>query len=414
MAGVTAGNLDVAMNEHILGRLRIALEESDVWLRIAEKAEQHQLTGQSLLVRHQIGRTSGIVRPSAAGASFPSATQGTYKETTVPLASALATIECTDQDLLRAADSAHSMVQLLTKEAEDLITEFRRDINAMFIRGSNGALATVVSYTDGTPDVVTVDDTSLLQPGESIDFYRSGSPVTDATAQTIVDITSETTFTVTSITGTPASGDTIHRASSYGNEPQGLEQIISATTTLQGVAATAYYFWQANVAAGSSLADFNPKTLKVLLNKCEKRVRRKPTLLMADMDVASAMAWVQLGTRQFVNAKKFEGYWDTFTYDGHQVIIEHDAPSNTLYVVDKKGLLFGRLGGEVINLVKEGGATQRLATDGSGNYRAAWQRHFTSYAQLGCTDRRGHGKYPYIYGLSDSGNGYAPLGGLST
>jgi len=72
--------------------------------------------------------------------------------------------------------------------------------------------------------------------------------------------------------------------------------------------------------------------------------------------------------------------------------------------------VYGVLGGKLVNIVDSDGSATRLALS-SGARTAAWVMNFTSYGQLGCTDRRGHGLYPYINGLSTSGNTYATLGG---
>lgn len=413
MAGVTADAFNYAMKHHFVPRIRGEVNRKNMFLRLAQSAEKTDMTGRSLIVKHKYARSAGIVMNSAGGGGFPTPTQSLYRESTIPWVHMLGSIGVSNTDMLRAKNGEYSLVQPLTQESKDLIIKMTQQVNHNFLKGDS--LGTVASYTDGTPDVIVCDEDiyDILEVGMVLDFYRSGSPVSNALDCTIAAITGPKTFTVTSITGTPADGDTIHLANSYGNGAQSLADIISTSSSLQGVAATAYYDWQANDAGVGSATDFSPKTLKILLTKIVKRLggRREGLHMVADAETYDVMGWVLIGNRSpGSNDKKFGAYWQTFSYDGIPILKEYDAPANTLYVVDKNGLLFGVLGGELISIVDGDGSTKRLQLSSSVR-QDSWEMDFTSYAQLGCTERYGHGKYLYINNLADGS--YDDLGGFS-
>lgn len=413
---VTAAGINNALNVHYLPRLRNEVKRSFLMLKLAQEAEKLDMTGQALTVTMQVGRSAGIYRPSAAGGVFPASTQSTYQRCNIPWARGLGAIGWDNEDELRAQDSSYSFVNLLEKEMADLRDSFSMDLAWMFYRGTNGPLATVTSFTNGTPDVIGVDTTEALEPGMAFDVYSNGSPVSNYTNVTLTTITGLQTFTATG-TGTPAVGDTIHRASSYGNEPQGLANIISATATLQGLTtAVGGYTWQANVVGSASApAEFSPKAFKNLTTLIERRARgnRESKTIVCSPEVANAVAWVMLGQRGYQNTTKFELYWDSFTVDGQTWVVDPDCPKRVIYIVDKSGLVFGNLGGNLIDLVGKDGMTRRLAIDqATGRFKDAWQVLFTSYAQLGCTRRVGQGAYLGVYGLDDVAASYGEQGGI--
>jgi hypothetical protein len=416
MAGVTTAGINYALKYHYLPRLREQIKRSFIFLRIAEKAERAEMTGRSLLVKVETGLTAGISQPSTSGAAFPDATQTTYRELTIPLARTLGTVQVPREDELRGATDAASIVRPLRREIENMRKKFQHNLNWNFHRSSTNVLATVASFSNGSPDTVTLDGPDgcrFLEPGMVIDFYRSASPVSNAVTVTITDITGENTFTCT-ITGTPVDGDTIHFASSYGNGAQGLDQIIG-TTTFQGITISSdNYWWQANVQNDSATpVAFSPLTLKTLLTKIERRQDRDIDLILASPEVYDAMGWVLLGSRMFQgNQAKFEGYWDSFTWGGHTVIKDNDCPYGTIFLVTKECLLLGVLGGELINIVDFDGTTTRMALS-SGAYINSMATHFDSYVQLGCTRRTGLGKWTGVIGLLAGSTTYGDTGGLA-
>jgi len=415
MAGVTTAGINYALKYHYLPKLREQIRRSFIFLRIAEKAEQAEMTGRSLIVKVEKGLTAGMSQPSASGAAFPAATESSYAELTIPLARTLGTVQVPREEELRAATDAASIVRPLRREIENMRKKFQHGMNWNFHRGTTNVLATVASFANGTPDVVTLDGPDgcrFLEPGMVVDFYRSASPVSNAVSVTITDITGENTFTCT-ITGTPADNDTIHWASSYGNGAQGLDDIIG-TGTFQGITASSNYWWQSVVQdnSGTPVA-FSPLTLKTMMTKIERRQDRDIDLILASPEVYDAMGWVLLGSRMFQGAQaKFEGYWDSFTWSGHTVIKDPDCPYGTLFLVTKDCLLLGVLGGELINLIDFDGGTVRMALS-SGAYIDSMACHFDSYVQLGCTRRTGLGKWLGIIGLLAGSTTYGTTGGLA-
>lgn len=409
---VTASTLSAAMKVHYIPRLRNQMKNSLIFLKICQQAEQHQMTGQSVIAKMKIGNTAGITNPSASGGTFPTATASTYLETTIPLARVLGTIQVPREEILRAKGNAASLIQPLSSEVSDMFYQMRRNYNWNFFRDVNNTLATVSSFSNGTPDTVTVDSTRALEQGMIIDFKRSGSDVSNAVDVTITNITSLTTFTCT-ISGTPAENDTIHYANGYGYGAQGLDTIIATSGTFQGIASASYYAWQANVTTNASTTRFSPKQLRILLTTIEKRLGGKTANLtiIVDPDLYDAMGWVLLGSRMITVEKSWEGYWRSFTWAGRTIVKDPDCPPNTLYIVHKEGIMIGVLGGELVNLVDDDGSSYRMALS-SGAYVNSFNAHFDGYANLACLERIGHGKITNLGGLSDD-VGYAADGGVA-
>lgn len=418
MAGVTAAVVDVAMTQHVLPRLQRSVEKKTIFLKIAQRAEANDLTGSSVIVKMQMGDSAGIQAMSAAGGVFPAATENTYKEHTVPLVEMLGTVSCTDRDMKRAMSSKHSMVKLLNDEYSALLRQFMLQLNNAFYKGTSGTMATVVSFASGSPATVTVDSTRMLHPKMVIDFRRSSADVTNAVSITVTAITGATTFTGT-ISGTPAAGDVVCLADSQGNFPQGLDVIISATESLQGVAATVGYWWQSTMAGdAAALENFNPLTYSNWLVEMGDR-RGQESLdgltLLAHPFAAQAIVWLMLGKRSYINTDagnaKFELLWDSFTINGQRIVVDYAATKNRLYAVEKEDLLFGNLGDNIVDLVTGDGSGQRLIIDqATGRPTNAWQKNVTSYVQLAAKRRERHGMY-HFYGTDDANATYASYGG---
>ncbi len=416
MGGVTAAGLANALKYVYLPRLRNEIKKRFLVLKVAQEAEKTDLRGRSMIVKLKTGKTAGISKPSASGAAFPTATQGSYEEAIIPLARILGTIELTREEILRAQTDAASIVRPLQQEMGDMKTKLQEALNYNFLRTSTDTLATVASFSSGTPDTVTLDGPDgcrMLEPGMVIDFYRAASPVSNGTSITITAITGENTFTCT-MSGTPADGDTVQWAGSYGNGAQGLDQIIAATGTFQTIASASYYWWQANVQDDSATpVAFSPRTLKNLLTQIQRRIGgERIDLIVTSPEVYNAMGWVLMNFRWFTQPQPiWEGFWKSFTWDGYTVLEEPDCPPQTIFLLTKKCLIFGNLGEDLINIVDFDGTTTRMALS-SGAYINSLNVHFDCYAQLGCTQRPGLGKWTGVKGLNEE-NTYGNLGGLA-
>jgi hypothetical protein len=125
---------------------------------------------------------------------------------------------------------------------------------------------------------------------------------------------------------------------------------------------------------------------------------------------------VLLGSRQYVT-NKLEAFWDSWSYDGFTMLIDADAPAQTVLAPDKKGLMFGKLGGQLVRKYDADGLTTRTAlrTDGDGHsrYAAAVNIHFFAAGNLACRNRFIQSKFVGIRGLDEENAGYSTVGGLS-
>ncbi|HNQ89820.1 MAG TPA: hypothetical protein PKM73_14470 [Verrucomicrobiota bacterium] len=304
-------------------------------------------------------------------------------------------------------------------EMDSLKEDMGNKIGYMLHGDSTAKLATVASFSSGTPATVTVDSTRMLNEGMKIDFIRSGSDVSNAVSITITRITSATTFTAT-ISGTPQAADVIVPEDSYGAGPHGLGTVMDNTLTdYFGINRAADYRVQVNVVhnnGGNGNAALNPLQVQYLLDTIYNRSGKKPDELVCRSNVYKVFTHLLRPDMRFDPSRKGPMFGSGVDVDGVPVMQDQDSPANTVRALRYSSLIRGQIKGFIHpHAAPDGTGFIRPALSQSTDkrYSSAWECSFTHYGVLGAMRFNDLGYIDEIAGLFDANAGYANLGGYS-
>ena len=168
---------------------------------------------------------------------------------------------------------------------------------------------------------------------------------------------------------------------STGKEVMGLAGIVSATSTLQGLAPATYTWWKANILGnGGTARAITENLLQTGMDTTEINSDGEVKLIMTTHGVSRAYQALLTATRQYVNTMDLKGGRKALSMNGKPLVVDKDAPTGKLFMLDTDALKIYELS-DFDWMDQDGAILSRVPNMDA--YEATLFRYF----ELGCSAR---------------------------
>jgi len=280
----------------------------------------------------RVGRNSGIGYRNESEAN-PTAGQQGYAEVHVGLKKGLGVARFTNEVMQLAEKNYQAFASSMDNEMEYLKDDLSKDSNRVVYGDSTGLMAMITDTAVSTSH--TVDNAQYLNIGDRVDILTASNGATVQLNILITDINGLTVTFDTSFTGATTAG--IFRQGNYGREPSGLGTIVSATTTLFGLAPASQRKWAAVIdAPGADRA----LSEGLMITMCDNvRINGgKTSVILTSLGVRRAYFNLLTQQRRYTDTKQFAGGFQglAFNYGSEIPVVEDpDAPPKTMWGLDE-------------------------------------------------------------------------------
>ena len=290
---------------------------------------------------------------------------------------------------LRANNTAEKIVNLLNTEMDDLVRSVKYH-KARAMEGSeSGVLTTVASAVSTASNVITVDDTRLLEDGMVISIYTGSAKNADARIKSIDHSTKKLTLD-TAITA--AKGDSITNVNSLGQEYTGLGDIFATTGKIYGIDKKDFprlvAYQKANAGA------INDMLLLDAIENCEKKCGTTIDFINCSYDAISK--YVDYKQKNSVNVATIdiEGGYKSLSFNGLIPIVKSRfAPAGTMDLLDTSTF-------QMLNLGKAGFVQETGKILEAVPGKAAYVGTFADFSELYCSVPGGQGRISGLTAVS--------------
>lgn len=378
-------NVSNVLQKIIAPAIEQVLPMKTIWYDMLQKNKGvTSMANNTFYVTIRSGRHSGIAA-IAEGATLPSG-KPKYDQANVSAKWLFGTFDITDQVLESAKSAPGSLVNYLTQQTSDLKDDFAKELNRIFFGDGTGALALAnANATSATLTVKPVLNVNGDIPGT--EYLAAGQKIlVDTDVATILSVDSDTQVTLTAPI-TYAVNDVITKADGDGaaaQEPMGVNGMLAATGTLQGIDRGANPWWQpAYIDATSEALGLNK--METAWAKCLKYGNPKYVFMNTTL-------WKKYGNllesfKRTANMKEIlSGGWSGLEFMGGAgvVLLDTDCPDGEVLFIDPSTITIAQL--TPISWVDRGDGILRRV-----DY-AAWQGVLRWYGNLAALNLRPNAK----------------------
>ena len=377
--GATLTTLDAILKNQYIGPLREQVNMDVVLLDMLDK-DQDSVVGKNFTIPLHVGGNEGFAAV-AEGGTLPGAGAQQYKETIVPMRYVYSTIEITGPTIKAAKSDAGSFVRAIDSEMKGAAKDFKRQLNRMFWNDGTGVLS--ICGVTGAATTVVVASTKYIRAGMAIDVIvmSDGTTSTGAVGRTVLSVASATTFVISGAAITTDATFGVYISGSRNIEVMGLGGILSATSTLQGLAPGTYGWWKANVLAnGGTARAITEVLMQQAMDTTESSSDGTVKAIITSFGVRRAYQNLLTTNRQYMNTMDLKGGKKALDYNGIPLIADKDAPTGKIAFLDTDALKIYQLS-DIDWMSEDGAILSRVA--GKDAYGATLYR----YLELGCSSR---------------------------
>lgn len=386
----TLSTVSAILKEVYEPKIRKQLEDSTVALRRIEKSSEGVETtvgGRYVTFPIKTRRNSGIGARNELEL-LPTPGQQGFAAARVGLKYLYGGVRLSGQTIELADKNYQAFASALEQEVQGLKDDLAKDQNRQVYGNATGVLATV---TADAANSLTVDTTMYLQLGMMIDIYAADLSTVRASNRQITAINTSTgviTYDGADVSVSTVATDVVVRTGNINREWNGFKSIISDTGTLYNINPTTEPVWKAVVDHNSGVNRALSEGLMILMADNIRANGGNTTAIFSNLGVRRAYFNLLVQQRQYTNTKTFDGGFSglTFTTDNGDipVVVDIDAPKNTLYFVNEKELtLYRESDWSWMN--RDGSMWQRVT--GYDAYEAT----MFQYSEIGCHRRNSQG-----------------------
>lgn len=332
----TMTTVDALLKEIYGPRVEDQLQSETIALKRIERTSDgvvETVGGKYVDFPIRVGRNSGIGYRNELEAN-PTAGQQGYAEVHVTLKKGLGVCRFSNELMQLADKNYQAFASGMDNEMEFLKQDLAKDSNRV-VYGDGTGLMAMITDTTVTSTTHTVDNAQYLNIGDRVDILTASNGATVQLNILITDINGLTVTFDTAFTGALTAG--IFRQGDYGREPNGLGTIVSATTTLYGLAPASQRKWAAAVdAPGADRA----LSEGLMITMCDTvRVNGgKTSVIITSLGVRRAYFNLLTQQRRYTDTKQFAGGFQglAFNYGTEIPVVEDpDAPPKIMWGLDE-------------------------------------------------------------------------------
>lgn len=303
------------------------------------------LVGRDIILGLHTSRSGGVGARDE-GDNLPTASAQSYQKAIFNLKYLYGRGQVTGPAIVRTRDQIGSMVSALRDE----MTRIRDDLlldTARQTYGDGSATVATTAVNTGVNVLVLQSDEPIrkgyLYINQVVDIGTAANPVSVASAVTITDVNlAAVTITVSGSAVTTAAGNIVsisgsrRTADGSSKELDGLQELISATTTVGGInpATAGFSFWKAMVDSSGTLSLDN-------LRKNTNQVRiagGQVGLMLCSFGVQRQTYNLLQSQIRFTgeDVTKLRGGFQSLSFDGYPLVADRLAPFGKLFMLDKR------------------------------------------------------------------------------
>lgn len=305
------------------------------------------LVGRDIILGLHTSRSGGV-GARAEGDDLPVASAQSYKKAIFDLKYLYGRGQVTGPAIVRTRDQIGSMVAALRDEMTRIRDDLMLDTARQTYGASDGIIATCGTTTTSNTVVLASDEAirkGFLYINQVVDIGTAANPVAIAGAVTITDINlAGPSITVSGSAVSTTSADFVSVAGSRvaatgaSKEMDGLQGLISATTTVGGInpANAGNSFWKSLVDSSGTLSLDN-------LRKNTNQVRisgGQVGLMVTSFGVQRQVYNLFTSNLRYTgeDVTKLRGGFQSISFDGFPLVADRLAPFGKLFMLDKRFL----------------------------------------------------------------------------
>lgn len=332
MATLLTSAISEILNKDIAPQIESQLNEETLLLNKLPKNKRGGFANNVMYQDVQYGRNESIAGISSSTTTLPTAGYQRRQQAQVAPAYLYGVINIDDRTIEQAKGNPGSIVNILTTETQGVKTDMAKDMNRQLFGKGDGVIATVAASSTGT--TITVDSTKYITEGQLLTIGGD--------AVQVVNVTADTTFTVTTAV-TVATNDTTLKTNGSA-EMNGLFYAVddgSYTTTFEGISSSTYNFWKAYVdkttETYTTLAGLE-QDLRAAVTAVQKY--GKSDIIISDFSMRDGYIALSAANQRYVNTTKLEGSFnaEAIMFGGIPWVADFDCQTGTAYVLDWSAL----------------------------------------------------------------------------
>lgn len=384
MSPATMTTVDAILKEVYGPRIENQLQDEVVTLKRIERTSDgvvETVGGKYVDFPIRVRRNTGIGY-RAEGGQLPAAGQQGYAAVHVPLRYGYGRCRLTGQTMQLAEKNYQAFASAMDNEMEYLKDDISKD-SSRVVYGDGSGLLTSINDT-ATSATHAVLSTQYLEVGEKVDVQVKADGTTVLLNTDIVAISGLNVTFGASFTGATTQG--VYRQGNRVNEPSGFGNIISATSTLHGVAPGTEPKWASTIKANGG----TPRALSegLMIETCDdvRKQGGKTSVIFGGLGVRRAYFNLLTQQRRYNNTKEFAGGFTglAFNYGTEIPMVEDvDSPPNTMYFVDEDKLKVYR--SREWHWADDDGSIFKWVVDYD-----SWEGFMRQYWEIGTSQRNAH------------------------
>lgn len=416
MATQTLATADAILKDMYVGPIVEQINNKTYMLdQIERDSESIDLTGRRAVIPVHTNRNRG--RGSRGdGGTLPNAGKQSWQDAIVKIRYHYSAIEVTDAAIKGSQTNEGAFVNILDAESKGVASDLRKDINRQVFGVGTGLLTGVRAEATSTK-VIPVNSIQYVFIGDPVDIVKTadgtvgegkvGVEVIKREGGSTKQIeVSEAVTKVTTAYGVYLSG-------SYGNEMDGLRNIINSGRTLHEInsSTTGNEFWNARkIEVGSSesaLATAGESSFEQLADQVGLSGNGDVEVFLTSRGIRRRLADTYQSQKRYNDAQavNVHGGYSAIMVNEVPVIADDDAPRTYAFGLNKDS--FRWFEQSPPGFMEQGGGGIFHLKDGTtaGTKVATWQAFFSWYAALGCIAPNRNGRLEFCEDDVPTGEG---------
>lgn len=417
MATQTLANADAILKDLYVGPIVEQINNKTYMLdQIERDSESVDLVGRRAIIPVHTNRNRG--RGSRGdGGTLPAAGRQSYQDAIVKIKYHYSGIEVTDPAIKASQSNEGAFINVLDSESKACAQDLRKDINRQVFGEGTGILAGVSETAEATKEI-PVTSVQYIYVGDPVDILKKadGTVGEGAEAREVTKRVGGTTKKIT-VSGANVTKVTteygVYLSGSYGNEMDGLRNIINKERTLHEInsSTAGNEFWNGRVQkvgeSSSSLAVAGESSFITLADEVGFSGQGEVEVFLTTRGIRKRLANTYQSQKRFNDSQavNVHGGYTAIMVNEIPVIADDDAPRTYAFGLNKESYRWFELGSP--GWMEQGGGGIFHLKDGStaGSKVATWQAFFAWYAALGCIAPQRNGVLQFCEDDAPTGEG---------
>lgn len=416
MATQTLSNADAILKDLYVGPIVEQLNNKTYMLDQIERDAQHvDLYGRRAIIPVHTNRNRG--RGSRAdGGTLPAAGRQSWQDAIVKIKGHFSGIEVTDQSIQASQSNEGAFVNILDVESKRCAEDLRKDINRQVFGEGTGLLTALSGTAEGTKSI-PVKSVQYVYVGDPVDIVKTSDGTVGEGKENVEVLKREGGSTkkieVSEAVTKATTAYGVYLRGSYGNEMDGLRNIINKERTLHEInsSTAGNEFWNGRVqkvgTSETELSVAGETSFEKLADEVGFSGNGEVEVFLTTRGVRRRLADTYQSQKRFNDAQavNVHGGYSAIMVNEIPVIADDDCPRTFAFGLNKESFRWFQL--STPGWMQQGGGGIFHLKDGStaGSKVATWQAFFSWYAALGCVAPNRNGRLEFCEDDTPTGEG---------